>query len=178
MGLNSIDQKLLDRRIIMLEAEVNGEMLEHFRQCLTQLDSEGSPDVEIRITSNGGETRISLQICDLLSRYKGKKTGVVYAFARSAGATILQACDDRVCLTHSVVLIHHVLVQQVSLDDLLGKRRLDKLLLLMRADQKSLNNLLMARTGRSLTKLRAVCKKGRDMTAKEALKFGLIDRIE
>lgn len=178
MGLNDLYRDLLKRRVVMIEGEVNSEMLEDVRQSLILLDSDGSPDVEVRITSNGGETRISLQICDLLRRYKGKKTGVVYAFARSAGATILQACDVRVCLTHSVVLIHHVLIQEVSLDDLLDRRRLEKLKRLMLAEQKTLYNLLVTRTGRSIAEVRAACKKNRDMTAEEALGFGLIDRIE
>ncbi len=178
MGLNDLYRDLLKHKVVMIEGEVNLEMLESVRQSLILLLAAGSPDVEVRITSDGGATRVSLQICDLLRSYQGKKTGVVYAFARSAGATILQACDDRVCLPHSVVLIHHVLVQQVSLDDLLDKRRLDKLKQLMLADQGTLYRLLVTRTGRSIAEVRAICKKNRDMTAEEALEFGLIDRIE
>lgn len=178
MSLNDLYREMLKRRVVLIEGSVDHEMLQSVRQSLLILESDGSPDIEVRITSNGGVTRISLQICDLLRRYKGKKTGVVYAHARSAGTTILQACDDRVCLPHSMVLIHHVLVDEFSLDDLLSKRRMDNLRRLMLADQKTLYRVLVARTGRSISEVRAACKKDRDMTAEEALAFGLIDRIE
>jgi len=177
VALSDLYHKMLDQRIILVEGEVNNEMFERIRQSLIILEANGSPDVELRITSNGGGTIVSLQICDLLRRYKGKKTGVVYAFARSAGATILQACDERVCLTHSMVLIHHVVMQEVSLDTLQNKRALEQLKRLMLEDQKALYALLVKRTGRNLTEVRAACKKNSDMTAQEALTFGLIDRI-
>lgn len=69
-------------------------------------------------------------------------------------------------------------MQEVSLDTLQNKRELDKLKRLMLEDQKALYSLLMKRTGRSLTEVRAACRKNSDMTAQEALMFGLIDRIE
>ncbi len=177
MPLNDIGRTLLNQNVMVLEGEVDRDMRDLVRESLLLLEARGCPDVEVRITSNGGGTIISLQICDMFRRYRGKKTGVVYNFARSAAATILQACDDRVCLPHAVVLIHHVVMQQVSLDTLQSKRGLAQLKQLMLADQRALYDLLVTRTGRTLTEVRAVCRKNADMTAQEALKFGLIDRI-
>lgn len=178
MALSDLYLALLAKNIVLVEGEVNEEMLERIRQSLIILEARESPEIEVRITSDGGKTMVGLQICDLLHNYPGKKTGVVYSCARSAGAIILQACDDRVCLPHSVVLIHHVLVEQISLDTLQNKRAMQKLQQLMLADQKAVYTLLVNRTGRTTADVRAACRKDADMTAREALAFGLIDRIK
>lgn len=175
--LTETERKLLERRILLIEGEVNGVMVDCVYESLLLLEGEGSPDVEIRIFSPGGSVRAGLDIYDALKRYRGKKTGVVYAYARSMGAIILQVCDERICLPHASILIHHVNTKSVSLDVLDDQRRLKKLRDDMWKDQKALYHILAARTGKSEPEIRRVCKKDQDMTAEEALKFGLIDRI-
>ena len=95
------------------------------------------------------------------------------------GTIVLQACDERVCLEHAVVLIHHVKNDQlISLDMLESRDKRAKLLKSMRADQKALYDILAKRTGKSVAEIRRVCRKDVDMIAEDALKFGLIDRID
>lgn len=168
---------LLERNIIYLEGEVCGSMVDQVHFSIMELDARGSPDIEIRIYTGGGDVRAGLAVYDFLRRYAGKKTGIVYGYARSMGAVILQACDKRLCLPHSTVLIHHVSTQSVSLDELEDPERLDRLRRSMQEDQETLYEILVARTGKSKKKVRTTCKRDKDMTAKEALEFGLIDEI-
>ena len=168
---------LLDRNILYLEGDVEGEMVNQVHQSLMILDGRGSPPIEIRIYTNGGDVHAGLAVYDFLRRYEGKKTAVVYGYARSMGAIILQACEERVCLAHSTVLIHHVNAQEVSLDDLEDEDRLNRLRDSMRQDQETLYEILVERTERTKEEVRDACKKDKDMTAMEALDFGLIDQI-
>lgn len=178
MPLNQVGLNLLDQGVFLLDTKVHGGMVEHVYDCLTRLESKGSPEVEIRIFTNGGDVRAGLDIYDALRRYKGKKTGIVYAYARSMGAIILQACDDRVCLPHARVLIHHINTQSISLDVIESPKNLAKLRHSMWADQKALYAILTMRTGKSESVIRDTCAKDMDMNATEAKAFGLIDRIE
>ena len=176
--LNAIATGLLSKNVIALGGDVNGSMVTHVYKCLAILEGRGSPDIEIRIFTNGGGVGAGLDIYDAVKRYTGRKTGVVYAYARSMGAIILQACDERVCLKHATVLIHHVNMQSISLDVIEDRKRFTKLRQQMWADQKALYAILMRRTGKSEKEIRDTCKKDVDMTAREAREFGLIDRIE
>ena len=169
---------LLAKNIILLEGKVCGDMVMRVYKSLVMLEARGSPDIEIRIFTGGGSVRAGLDIYDALRRYTGKKTGVVYAYARSMGAIILQACEDRVCLEHATVLIHHVNTQEISLDVIEDPKRFAKLRESMWTDQKALYAILVKRTGKREKEIRDTCKKDQDMGAEEALKFGLIDRIE
>jgi ATP-dependent Clp protease protease subunit len=169
---------LLKQNVLVFDGDVKGDMVVSTYESLAVLESRESPPIEVRIFSNGGSVAAGLDIYDALRRYKGKKTGVVYAYARSMGAIILQACDERVCLPHAAVRIHHVNVSEISLDDLMDKRRLDKLKKEMTERQQALYAILARRTAKSIPQIRATCKKDRDMSAEEALGFGLIDRIE
>ncbi len=172
------NRALLERNIILLDGDIGGAMVEHMYESLQIMEARGSPEIEIRLFSNGGSVRAGLDIFDALRRYKGKKTGVVYAYARSMAAVILQACDDRVCLEHAKVLIHHVNAQSVSLDVIDNPKLLAKMRKDMAANQQSLYEILSARTKKRETEIRRVCKRDQDMNADEALKFGLIDTIE
>lgn len=169
---------LLSKGVVVLDGEVGGKMVDHVYRCLAVLEGRGSPDIEVRIYTGGGSVRAGLDIYDALRRYKGKKSGVVYAYARSMGAIILQACDTRICLPHARVLIHHISTESVSLDDLEDPDRLAKLLASMRKDQEALYAILAKYTGKIVEEIRAACQKDQDMFAEEALAFGLVDQIE
>jgi len=169
---------LLNKGIILLKGDVNGAMVGHLYQSLAVLEGQGSPDIEIRIFSGGGSVAAGLDIYDAIRRYAGKKIGVVYAYARSMGAIVLQACDERVCLPHARVLIHHINRQSVSLDDLDDAERLEVLRTEMWENQNAIYAILIHRTNKTKKEISEACKKDRDMTAQEALSFGLIDRID
>lgn len=176
--MNKEREVLLSRNIMLLDTDVNGKMADHVYECLTILEARGSPDIEVRIFTDGGSVRVGLHIYDALCRYKGKKVGLVSVFARSMGAIILQACDERICLKHAVILIHHVNTQSISLDTIENARSLAKLRESMWADQKALYAILAKRTGKNHREIRDACKKDQDMNADQAKAFGLIDRIE
>jgi len=171
--------KLLEKKVILLAGDVTTSMLLRVYESLITFELQGSPDIEIRIAHcDGGPIAQSLDIYDALRRYKGKKTGVVYAYARSMGVIILQACEKRVCLEHACVHIHHIIWPPTPHDVMRNPTRKGELDKDMDNTQDRVSLILKKRTGKSKKEIYYACKKSRDMSAEEALEFGLIDEIE
>ncbi|TSC85107.1 MAG: Protease subunit of ATP-dependent Clp protease [Parcubacteria group bacterium Gr01-1014_13] len=168
--------ELLEKNIIDLQGEVNEDMFIYVRECIMRLATKDNPPISIKITSNGGNTRASFAIYDLLRLYPGEKTGTVIGAARSAAVTILQACDRRECMRGSLVLIHDNIFD-VRISQIDDAKEWEKIMAEMRETQANLFSILEKRTKKSRGEIIALCKEDHDLLAEEALKFGLIDEI-
>lgn len=172
-----VRKRLLDRNIIFIDDEINGKMASYVCQCTTNLFSRGCPPITVIITSNGGDVTVGLDIYDILSIYPAPIEGVVVGYARSMATVILQACSKRCSCEHARIMIHHISQRQISLDVIRRPKRTRSLCLDMEVTQNLLYNILSKRTGQPVNRVRTVCKQNKDMTAKQALEFGLIDVI-
>ena len=177
--LSSLQRGLLEKRIIDLRDEVDDRMFEYVRECMALLSLKNNPPIHIKITSDGGSVTSCLFIHDLFRLYPGQKTGTVIGFARSTAAVILQACDKRQAAQNSLLLIHSVMISmsRVPLDEFNDTKEFGKRLKNSRADQERLYLILERRSGKSRSDIVALCKEDRDLSAEEALAFGLIDEI-
>lgn len=175
--INDVQRRLLSKRKLVFNGEVNFGMAEYTKEAFDTLLSEGGPDIEVHITSSGGEVTYGLIIYDILSGYPGKIDGLVIGGAKSMAAVILQACTRRMATTHSKILIHHISRRQISLDTLRDKRKLREFIDHMERSQARLYRILAARTSKSIAEIKKVCRKDEDMDAEEAIRFGLLDSI-
>lgn len=164
-------------RVLFLGGEVDNQMANFAIDAINYLDAHGSPPLEVRIASPGGDVSAGLVIYDTLKRYSGKKTGVVYGMAFSMGAIILQACEERIALPNSQVLIHHIIAREISLTVLRDRKMLSAFKKNMERDQQRLFCILEERSQLSLEKIDTVCAQDLPLDAEEALKLNLIDRI-
>lgn len=176
-GFSKLQLDLITRRVIDLAGEVDIEMAKYTRESLLRLRANGSPDIEVRITSGGGSVEFGLDIYDMVRLYEGKTRGVVFGQAASMAAVILQACSQRCAAENTRILIHHINRNQVTLDDMRQPKKIAKIHEEMEQRQKRLYEILSQRTGKSIARIRAVCVKNEDMTARQALDFGLIDHV-
>ncbi len=178
-NLSPLQLGLLEKGIIDLQGEVNENMIEYLRECMMRLATKDNPPIYVKITSDGGDTSISFTMNDILRLYPGHKTGTVIGFARSAAVTILQACDRREAARNSWMLIHHPKfgAGMVGLDEIDNPKKWGKHVGDLRATQKQLHLILAEKTKKSQRAIAALCKEDRDLSAEEALKFGLIDAI-
>jgi ATP-dependent Clp protease protease subunit len=176
-GFSKLQLDLLSQRVVDIAGEVDMDMAKYVREALLRLKAERSPDIEVRITSNGGSVEAGLDIHDMIRLYEGKKKGIVFGMAASMGAVILQACDERCAAPNASVLIHHISRNQVSLDDLRKPHKVNQIRKEMERRQQRLYTILSARTGQTNKRIRAVCAKDEEMLSEEALKFGLIDTV-
>ena len=166
-------------RVIFLEGQVTLEMMEKIRKRMVALRKKGSPDIEVVITTNGGRGDAAVMIYDLFRTYPGKVIGRVECYARSAGAIILQGCDERQCLKHALIKIHNSLIDFpfISLDILKDAEKLKKLVDAMEARQRKIISIFRQSTGKTSKEIKSLLAKNRDLQAEDALIFGLVDTI-
>lgn len=170
-------KKLLAQNTLAIDSEISGSVGNYIFEALQELTSRGSPPINLTIASNGGDVTVGLNVYDILSTYPGQVNGTVVGYARSMGVIILQACTRRYAHQHASLLIHHVSKRQVNLDVLVSERRLAKTIREMQRHQQFLYQILAKRTKRSVPQIRRACSLDKDMSATEALEFGLIDEI-
>ncbi|OGY48969.1 MAG: hypothetical protein A3B89_02990 [Candidatus Buchananbacteria bacterium RIFCSPHIGHO2_02_FULL_40_13] len=176
-------QRLLSKGIMDLGGEINEKMAMYVRDALMILATNDYPAIKVIITSDGGNVTIGLAIYDMLKSYPGKITGVACGFCRSFAMVVLQACDHRLALPHIKIKIHNVLVdiEKLKSEVVLNRGRLDRFMASLaqdvRRDQEYINKIYSRRSGQPPKTIRQLSKSDRELTAKEALKLRLIDRI-
>jgi len=174
---------LLQRGILHIFGAIDEAQGRYIQVARMLLDASGSPDIEVRITSEGGAAHIGLDIYDLIRTYEGKTTGRVYGHAQSMSAVILQACKERECCKHATLLIHNpypqnpgwgLLYPQKGDNYGATRKKIKEELFKIR---NQLYQILHERTGQPIEEIEKKCLKDTIMTAEEALAFGLIDKI-
>ncbi|MBY0472911.1 ATP-dependent Clp protease proteolytic subunit [Patescibacteria group bacterium] len=165
--------------IIIISGSVDEEMGVRIRKLLTIAEETGNTDtLEFRIESDGGQTRVGLEIYDYIRGARvRRRVGVVLNYARSMAAVILQACDHREASPHAKILIHHTRYKDVTLKTLKDRSQIEKMLFFAEPNERQIEKIMMKRTKRSAHEIELACDKEADMTAQEALTFGLIDAI-
>ena len=176
-NLSEVQLALLNKNIIDLQGNIDSDMALYIREAITRLIAKGSPNITLRITSDGGNVRIGLDIYDLLEDYPGEITGFVIGFARSMAAIILQVCNNRIASKHSHILIHHINRGKITFDEIKNKQKLITIKKEMDNDQELLYDILIKKISKSRKTIIKACSKDKDMSTKAALKFGLIDKI-
>ncbi|NCN07901.1 hypothetical protein GW933_04455 [Candidatus Falkowbacteria bacterium] len=182
-SIDPIRESLLFRHILDLSGPVDEEMAKYVHEAMIILQTEGNPDIRIMITSNGGNVDVGLCIYDLIKNYPGHVTGTVTTFCRSVAMAILQACDYRLAYFHAHLKIHDVLVDVNKLEasNVLNPRAfakfMEQLVQGVKKDSQRINNIYVKCSGQSKKSISQISKAGQDLSAEEALAYGLIDEI-
>ncbi len=179
-SLNEMQASLLEQKVIDLQGQFDDEMFQYVRDALLLLSVKGNPAIRVQISSGGGDATVGLVIYDMLRHYQGETTGVVVGFAKSAAVLVLQACTTRLCTQNSFLLVHEVYRDRVFLNEMENDKKRAKMVAAAKRKQTRIYLILEKRTGKSRERIAALCRKGNTdkvLTAEEALKFGLIDKI-
>lgn len=89
------------------ESGVDGAMAARLIKNLTILEAQSSDPITIITNNIGGDVQHGLAIYDAIKACKSKVTMKVFGNAASMGSIILQAADDRIMATNSILLIHY-----------------------------------------------------------------------
>lgn len=170
-----IYSRLLNDRIVFLDGEVNDQSASVIVAQLLLLESENTKkDVCLYINSPGGSVTAGMAIYDTMQYIKPDVSTICIGMAASMGAFLLAggAKGKRFCLPNAEVMIHQPSggAQGQATDIEITARNI------IRTKEK-LNTLLALNTGKSYED---VCKDTeRDcwLSADDALKYGIIDRI-
>lgn len=177
MGERAYDiySRLLKDRIILLGSEINDDVANVVVAQLLFLESQDtSKDIKIYINSPGGSVTAGLAIYDAMQYVKPDVSTICIGMAASMGAVLLAGGADkkRFALPNSEIMIHQVLggFQGQATDIKIHTERILK-------TKEQLNKLLSQHTGKSFKTVEQDTERDNFMSATEALKYGLIDRV-
>ena len=167
--------RLMMDRIIFLGTEVNDYTANVIQAQLLYLDSVDSDrDISIYLNTPGGSVYAGLGIYDTMQFVKSKVATICTGMAASMGAVLLVAGEQgmRAALPHSRVMIHQPLggIQGQASDIEITAREILKL-------KDELYQIISDHSGQTVEKIRQDADRDYWMTAKEALEYGMIDKV-
>ena len=170
-----IYSRLLNERIVFLGEEVTDQVANTVVAQLLHLESaDPEKDISLYINSPGGSITAGLAILDTMNFIKCDVSTICMGLCASMAAVLLSSGTKgkRLCLPNSMVLIHQPLGQ--------AKGQQTEIAIVadfMLKTRKKLNKILADNTGQSLETIQADTERDNYMTAKEALDYGLVDKI-
>ena len=170
-----IFSRLLNDRIIFLSDEVNDTTASLVVAQLLFLEAQDpDKDIAFYINSPGGSVTAGMAIYDTMNYIKCDVSSICIGMAASMGAFLLSAGTKgkRIALPNSEIMIHQPLGgAKGQATDI----KIQAELILRTRD--NLNRILAENTGKSVEEIARDTERDNFMTAKQALEYGLIDKI-
>ena len=170
-----IYSRLLNDRIIFLADEVNDVTASLVVAQLLYLEAQDpDKDIYLYINSPGGSISAGMAIYDTMNYIKCDVSTICIGMAASMGAFLLSsgAKGKRFALPNAEVMIHQPLGgMQGQASDI--KIHADHIIRI----REKLNKILSEQTGQSLETIERDTERDNFMTADEAAKYGLVDKV-
>jgi len=170
-----IYSRLLKDRIIFLGGPIDDISANSIIAQLLFLDSQNNKeDIKIYINSQGGQVTSALAIYDTMQYVKADISTICIGVAASAATLLLAAGQKgkRLILPNGEVLIHQVMggAQGQATDIDIHAKHILKV-------KKRLNEIMAKHTGQTFAKVEKDADRDYFMSAEEALKYGIADKI-
>jgi ATP-dependent Clp protease protease subunit len=170
-----IYSRLLKDNIIFLGGQIDDHLANSIIAQLLFLQSEDPKrDINLYINSPGGSVSATLAIVDTMNHIKNTVSTVCVGIAASGAALVLSAGEKgkRFALPNSEVMIHQPLggaEGQASDIEISAKHILKT--------RENLNKILAKNTGQTIQKIDKDVDRDFFMSAEEAKKYGIIDKV-
>ena len=170
-----IYSRLLEDRIVFLSGEIDDAMADTVVAQLIFLESVADDkDITIYINSPGGSVTAGMAIYDTMNYIKCDVSTVCIGLAASMGAFLLSSGTKgkRYSLPNSEIMIHQPLggFRGQASDIMIHAENIQK-------TKEKLNQILAQNTGKDYEQVVKDTDRDNFMSAKEALEYGLIDKI-
>jgi len=170
-----IYSRLLKDRIIFLGEAVNDHIANIIIAQFLFLDAENKDkDIRFYINSPGGSVTAGMAIYDTMQYVKSDVSTICVGMAASMGATLLAAGakGKRFILPNSEVMIHQVMggAEGQATDIKIRAEHILKV-------KEKMNKILAHHTGQKLAKVEEDTDRDTYMSAQEAKKYGIVDKI-
>ena len=169
-----IYSRLLKDRIIIINGEINDTSANIIIAELLYLDSISHDDISIYINSPGGSITAGMGIYDTMNFIKSDVSTICVGMAASMGAFLLSSGkkNKRFALPNSEIMIHQPLggASGQATEIKIAAERILKL-------KNKLNKILAKNTNQNIKKIEKDTDRDNFMDPKEALEYGLIDKI-
>ena len=170
-----IYSRLLKDRIIFLGSAIDDGVANAVIAQLLFLESQDKDkEIKLYINSPGGSVTAGLAIYDTMQYIRPDVSTICVGMAASLGAVLLTAGakGKRYSLPNSEIMIHQVLggVQGQATDIKIHAERILQM-------KDTLSAIIAEHSGQPLDKVGADTERDKFMSAKEAQKYGLIDKV-
>jgi len=170
-----IYSRLLKERIIFLGSAVNDDVANLIIAQILFLEAEDpDKDITFYINSPGGSVTAGMAIYDTMNYVKCDIATLCMGQAASMGAVLLAAGTKgkRYALPNSRILIHQPMggFQGQAADIDIHAKEIIRM-------RKDLNKILAGHTGRTVAKIQKDTDRDYFMSAAEAKKYGIIDKV-
>jgi len=177
MGERAYDiySRLLKDRVIFLGEPVDDTVANILIAQLLFLDAENSKeDIKLYINSPGGSVTSALALYDTIQHVKADVSTICVGQAASAAAVLLAAGKKgkRLALPNARVLIHQVMggAEGQQKDIVIAANEITRI-------KNQLNQILSKHTGESIKRIENDTDRDFWMTADEAKKYGIVDKV-
>ncbi len=170
-----IYSRLLKERVIFLVGPIDDQVANLVIAQLLFLESENTDkDISLYINSPGGSVSAGLAVYDTMKFIKPHVSTLCIGMAASMGAFLLTAGENkkRFALPNSRIMIHQPMggVSGQASDIEIHAKEILSL-------RERLNKILSERTGQTLKNIAKDTDRDNFMSAKDALKYGIIDKV-
>ncbi len=170
-----IYSRLLKDRIIMLGSPIDDGVANTIVAQILFLESQDkTKDIKLYVNSPGGSVTAGLAIYDAMQHVSCDVQTICMGMAASMGAVLLAggAKGKRFALPNAEIMIHQPLggVEGQATDIKIRAERILKV-------KEQLNKILTKHTGQSIKKIEEDTDRDNFMDPKQALAYGLIDKI-
>ncbi len=173
--LYDVYSRLQKERIIFLSEEIDADVGTSIAATLLWLDHQSDKDISLYINTNGGTVSDGLfTIYDTMQYIKSPIQTVVIGEAYSAGAVILAAGSPgkRMAFPNAEIMLHEVQSEIGGSGSEIAKesKRIERM-------GDTLYEIVARHTGQKIDKIKDDCSEDFFLSAKEALAYGIIDKI-
>lgn len=170
-----IYSRLLKDRIIFLAGPIDDGVANSIIAQLLFLDSQNSKeDIKLYINSPGGQVSSALAIYDTMQYVKADVATICVGMAASAAALLLTAGKNgkRGVLPNSEIMIHQVMggASGQATDVAIHANHILRM-------KERLNEIMAKHTGQNIKKVEKDAERDYFMSADEAKKYGIVDKI-
>ena len=170
-----IYSRLLEERIVFLGTVINDDVANTIiAQFLFLEKQDPKKDITLYVNSPGGQVSSTLAIYDTMQHVAPDVSTVCIGLAASGGAIDLTGGTKgkRFALPHAEIMIHQPLggTEGQATDIAIHADHIIK-------TKDLLNEMIARHSGQKLEKVKIDTERDKFMTAKEALTYGLIDKI-
>lgn len=169
-----LGEKLLKTRTILIYGGINQKLAEEVSRKLLVLAADSDEDIKIFINSQGGHVESGDTIYDMIRFVKPRVKIIGTGWVASAGALIFAAAEkeDRLCLPNTRFLLHQPSggVMGQATDIGIEAKEIVKM-------RGRLNQIFADATGQSVSRIEKDSDRNFWMSAKEAIKYGLVGKV-
>ncbi len=170
-----IYSRLMEERIVFLGTAINDDVANSVIAQLLFLEKEDpKKDITLYVNSPGGQVTSTLAMYDTMQYVQPDISTVCLGMAASGGAVILMggAKGKRFALPHSEIMIHQPLggTEGQATDIAIHAEHIIN-------TKNLLNELIALHTGKKVEQVKLDTERDKFLSAEEALKYGLIDKI-